>query len=59
MIQLKYQRGFVMPKKLPPTKTDRDLNLATLSNLFVDEEKARKVLDVVGDFIRNLADGLP
>ena len=31
-----------MPKKNPPTGTAADLNLATLSELFVDEGKARE-----------------
>lgn len=34
-----------MPKKHFPTGTDRDLNLATLSSLFVDEEKAREFFE--------------
>jgi transposase-like protein len=34
-----------MPKKLPPTNTDRDLNLSTLSRLFVDENAAREFLE--------------
>ena len=34
-----------MPRKNPPTGTDADLNLATLSDLFVDEEKARMFLE--------------
>lgn len=34
-----------MPAKLPPTGTDADLNLATLSRLFVDEEAARKFIE--------------
>lgn len=43
-----------MPAKKPPTGTDKDLNLATLSTLFVDEDKAR-------DFIesRRWPDGTP
>lgn len=32
-------------KKSPPTGTSRDLNLATLSKLFVDEDKAREFLE--------------
>jgi transposase-like protein len=34
-----------MPRKRPPTGTDADLNLATLSQLFVDENKARAFLE--------------
>lgn len=34
-----------MPRKNPPTGTDADLNLATLSPLFVDETKAREFLE--------------
>lgn len=34
-----------MPKKHATTGTDRDLNLATLSSLFVDEEKAREFFE--------------
>jgi transposase-like protein len=34
-----------MPRKRTPTGTDADLNLATLSPLFVDEDKAREFLE--------------
>ena len=34
-----------MPKKSPATGTDQDINLATLSHLFVDEDKARAFLE--------------
>jgi transposase-like protein len=34
-----------MPRKSAPTGTDKDLSLATLSQLFVDEDKARKFLE--------------
>jgi transposase-like protein len=34
-----------MPRKNPPTGTDADLNLVTLSQLFVDEDKAREFLE--------------
>jgi transposase-like protein len=34
-----------MPAKRPPTGTDADLNLATLSYLFVNEDKAREFLE--------------
>jgi len=34
-----------MPRKRPPTGTDADLNLAELSTLFVDENKARDFLE--------------
>src|SRR5687767_10462769 len=34
-----------MPKKLPPTGTDKDLNLATLSELFTNETAAREWLE--------------
>src|ERR1700730_16010908 len=34
-----------MPKKNPPTGTDADLNLDTLSNLFVDDDAAREFLE--------------
>ena len=34
-----------MPKKLPPTGTDADLNLATLSHLFTDETAARQFFE--------------
>jgi transposase-like protein len=34
-----------MPKKKPPTGTDADLNLSTLSRLFVDEDAARAFLE--------------
>lgn len=34
-----------MPAKSPPTGTDADLNLATLSRLFVDEDAARKFIE--------------
>lgn len=34
-----------MPKKRPPTGTDADLNLATLSHLFTDENAAREFLE--------------
>jgi transposase-like protein len=34
-----------MPRKAPATGTDADLNLATLSPLFVDETKAREFLE--------------
>jgi transposase-like protein len=34
-----------MPRKNPPTGTDRDLNLATLLALFTDETKARDFLE--------------
>lgn len=34
-----------MPRKNPPTGTDADLNLATLSELFVNEQEARKFLE--------------
>lgn len=34
-----------MPKKLPPTGTDKDINLASLSQLFVNEDAARAFLE--------------
>ena len=34
-----------MPAKNPPTETDDDLNLATLSHLFADEDAARKFIE--------------
>jgi transposase-like protein len=34
-----------MPKKNAPTRTDADLNLTTLANLFTDEEKAREFFE--------------
>jgi transposase-like protein len=34
-----------MPAKKPPTGTDSDLNLSTLSHLFVDENKAREFVE--------------
>src|SRR5713101_8639090 len=34
-----------MPKKLPATGTDNDLNLATMSRLFDDEDAAREFLE--------------
>lgn len=34
-----------MPRKSPPTGTDSDLNLSTLSHLFVNEDKAREFLE--------------
>jgi transposase-like protein len=34
-----------MARKNEPTRTDADLNLATLSPLFVDEDKARELLE--------------
>jgi len=43
-----------MPRKSPPTNTDADLNLATLSQLFVDEDKAREFLES-----KRWPDGIP
>lgn len=34
-----------MPKKLPPTETDADLNLSTMASLFANEDQARAFLE--------------
>src|SRR5688572_4892417 len=34
-----------MPKKLPPTGTDADLNLSTMASLFANEDEARAFLE--------------
>src|SRR5262249_43275683 len=42
---LRYRKETIMPAKNPPTGTDKDLNLATLSELFTREDAARKFLE--------------